>query len=156
MGPTATWDYIGKISPAIPTLRRLVDHVEGTVNVYRRYKKHTIKSAEDDITGLMVMFQESGLYDRVPGRKVEAREKFVDTLARGFNIVSKGESLTRWFKNRSELQPVRDDGVSEYYDDPTPSELEEMDSGDDYSYINLHHRVWLPAGDDAPNESMSF
>jgi hypothetical protein len=52
MGRRGTWEYIGKISPAIPTLRKLVDHMEGTVNNYRRYKRHAVKSVEDDIARL--------------------------------------------------------------------------------------------------------
>ena len=152
MGPTATWpgDYVGKISPAIPTLRKLVDHMESTVNTYRRYKKHTVRNADDDIAGLMVLFQESAIYDRVDGRVVEKMEKFADILARGFNIVSSGESLSRWFKNRSELRPAGDSDVTGDYDDPIFSELEDMDSGDDYGHvINLHRHVWEFPDDDA-------
>ena len=125
MGPTATWEYVGKISPAIPTLRKLVDHMEGVVNHYRRYKKHTITSTEDDIFKLMTMFQDSDLHHHVDGREVDVREKFTDIWAKGFNTVSKGESLTRWFKSRSELQPVKGDYISDDYNDPTFSELEE-------------------------------
>ena len=155
MGPTASWEYIGKISPAIPALRRLVDHMEGTVNNYRRYKKHTVRSTEDDIASLMVVFQESALYRRVDGRQVCAKERFVDIWARGFNTVSKGESLTRWFKNRSELQLTRYNDVGDY-NEPTRSELEEMELEDDYgSTINLHSRHMWEFNDDAPSRCTS-
>ena len=155
MGPTVTWEYVGKISPAIPTLRKLVDHMEDTVNNYWRYKKHTTRSTEDDVARLMVMFQESALYRHVNEREVEARERFADIWARGFEIVLKGESLKRWFKNRSESQFVADgniagdDGVAGDgdvagdYDDVMSSELEEMEFGDDCEFlINLHHHAW--------------
>jgi hypothetical protein len=125
MGPTATWEYVGKISPAIPTLRKLVDYMEDTVNSYRRYKKHTVANAEDDIAKLMTMFQELNFHRHIDGRNVEVKEKFADIWLKGFDIVSKGESLTRWFKNRSELQPVRDIGVTDDGDRPTVSELDE-------------------------------
>jgi len=154
MGPTTTWDYVGKISPAIPTLRKLVDHMEGTVNNYRRYKKHTVTNTEGDISKLMVMFQESALYCHVDGRKVGAKEKFVDVWTKGFNIVSKGESLTRWFENRSELQPVRDNVVTDDYDEPTLSELEEMELEGEGDYtINFHSHMWEFASDNAPSSS---
>ena len=157
MGPTTTWEYVGKISPAIPTLRRLVDHMEGTVNNYRRYKKHTVKSAEDNIAKLMLMFHESAVHCHIDGRKVEAKEKFMDVWKKGFNVVSKGESLARWFGNRSELQPVRDGGATEDYDDPTLSELEEAMEWDECGYtIDLgRHGVWWGMSDDAPSPSTS-
>jgi hypothetical protein len=156
MGPTATWEYVGKISPAIPTLRKLVDHMEGTVNSYRRYKKHTVTSTEDDIAKLMVSFQESALYCHVDGRKVIAKEKFVDTWAKGFDIVWKGESLTRWFEGRSEFRLARKNNAAEDHDELTFSELEEMtlEEEDEYA-ISFHPRyTWEPASDDAPSPSM--
>jgi hypothetical protein len=55
-GPNATWDYVGKISPAIPTLCAVKDHVEATINPYFRYKKHTTPDAEKDIAGLAEHF----------------------------------------------------------------------------------------------------
>ena len=154
MGPTATWEYVGKISPAIPTLRKLVDHMEGTVNSYRRYKKHAVTSTEDDIAKLMAMFQESDLHRHVNGREVDDREKFTDIWVKGFNIVSKGESFARWFKARSELQPVKDSNVTNDYG-PTLSELEEvMDLDDEGGYIiNLDRHVWRFDSDDAPSPS---
>ena len=140
MGPTATWEYVGKISPAIPTLRRLVDHMEGTVNSYRRYKKHTTASTKDDVAKLMEIFRESAVHCHVDGRKVEAKEKFTDVWTNGFNIVSKGESLTRWFENRSVLQPAR---ATEDYYDPTPSELDEMEWEDERGYpMDLGGYMW--------------
>lgn len=150
MGPTATWEYVGRISPAIPTLQNLVDHMEDTVNSYRRYKKHTVMSTEDDVAKLMVIFRESVLYRHIDGRKVGAREKFADVWANGFKTVSKGESLTRWFESRSELQPMRDDSVAEDYDDLTLLELE-MEFGDESEHmINLHSHIWESASNDAP------
>lgn len=151
MGPSATWEYVGKISPAIPTLRKLVDHVEGTVNSYRRYKKHTVPSTEADITKLMVTFQESALYSHVNGREVGDKEKFVDVWAKGFNILARGESLTRWFENRSELRPVREDRVTRDDGDPTLSELEEMMAEDEDYVINLDGHIWEFGSEDAPS-----
>jgi hypothetical protein len=155
MGPTTTWEYVGKISPAIPTLQRLVDHMEGTVNNYRRYKKHTVKTTKDDVAKLMTLFQESMLHCHVDGREVEAKEKFTDVWAKGFNTVSKGETLTQWFESRSELQPVRDNSVTEDYDDPTLSELEEEMEDEEGYIIDLHAHMWEFSGDDAPSPSMS-
>ena len=153
MGPTTTWEYIGKISPAIPTLRQLVDHMEDTVNSYRRYKKHTVKSTEDDIAKLMVMFRESALYRHSDGRKVETKEKFADVWAKGFNMVLKGESLARWFENRSELRPVGKNDVPEDYENPTFSDLEEMElDNDGECTINFHSNIWEYAGNDTPGD----
>ena len=103
-----------------------MDHMEDTVNSYRRYKKHTVTSTEDDIAKLMILFQESALHHHVDGRKVEAKEKFVDIWAKGFNVVSKGDSLTRWFESRSEMQPAREDDITEDNSESTFSEQEEM------------------------------
>jgi hypothetical protein len=75
----------------------------------------------------MVLFRESFHYCRIDGREVGVKEKFVDVWSKGFNIVSKGESLIRWFETRSELQPVVNKNTAENYDSPALSELEEMD-----------------------------
>jgi hypothetical protein len=48
-GPNATWSYINKIAPAIPTLCALTAHIEATVNAYRCYSKHSSPKAEQDI-----------------------------------------------------------------------------------------------------------
>ena len=151
LGPSATWEYVGKISPAIPMLRKLVDHMEGTLNNYRRYKKHTVPSTEADITKLMATFQESTLYDHVNGRTVKDREKFVDIWARGFDIVLKGESLARWFENRSELRPARQDRVAKDDGDMTLSELEEIMAEEEDYVINLDRYIWEPGSEDAPS-----
>jgi len=96
------------------------------------------------------MFRESGLYHHSRGRKVEIKEKFTDTWAKGFNIVSKGESLTRWFESRSELRPVSADGVTE--DDLTFSDLAEMNLDGEGEYIiDLHSHMWESVDDDAPD-----
>lgn len=157
MGPTATWEYVGKISPAILTLRKLVDHMEDTVNNYRRYKKHTITSTEDDVTKLMILFQKSALYCHVDGRKVEAKERFVDVWAKGFNIMIKGESLAQWFESRSRLQPVVENSATEEYDDLTFSELEEMAQEEEDKYvIDFTNRyIWESASDNVPSPSTS-
>ena len=125
------------------------------MNNYRRYKKHTVRSIEDETTSLMVMFQESALYRHVGGRQVCAKERFADIWARGFNTVSKGESLTRWFKNRSELQLTKYNGMDDY-DELTWSELEEMELEDNYgSMINWHSRHIWEFSDDAPSRNTS-
>lgn len=93
------------------------------MNNYRRYKKHAVRSTEDDVYRLMVLFQESVFYRHIDGREVAVKEKFEDFWLKGFNIVSKGESLIRWFENRSELQLMVDNGTTGDYDDPTEPEM---------------------------------
>ncbi|EKM48682.1 uncharacterized protein PHACADRAFT_189093 [Phanerochaete carnosa HHB-10118-sp] len=55
-GPHATWEYIKKISAAIPTLRKIKDHVEATVNHYRRGKSHSSPEREEDVAKLQEMY----------------------------------------------------------------------------------------------------
>lgn len=105
----------------------------------------------------MVMFLESALHCHVDKREVEADNKFVDIWAKGFNIVSKGEPLTQWFENRSQLQPARDSDVTDDYDEMTLSELEEeMELTDEREYIiNLDGHMWEFDNDGVPSPSMS-
>ena len=105
------------------------------MNNYRRYKKHAVRNTEDDVARLVVLFQESALYRHIDGREVNTKEKFADVWSKGFNIVSKGESLARWFEHRNELQPVAEKSVTEGYSNPTFSKPEEMDWEDDCEYI---------------------
>ena len=100
----------------------------------------------------MVIFQEPALYHHIDGREVEAKEKFIDVWAKGFSIVLKGNSLSWWFKNQSELQPANNGDGTGDYDDPTFSELEEMELDDDFGYIiDMHSHMWESASDNTLN-----
>ncbi|KIJ30144.1 hypothetical protein M422DRAFT_187572, partial [Sphaerobolus stellatus SS14] len=49
----ASWNYIGGISPAIPIMRAVKDHIEAEFNTASRVKKHTTLAKEKDIRHFM-------------------------------------------------------------------------------------------------------
>ncbi|KAJ3553997.1 hypothetical protein NM688_g3332 [Phlebia brevispora] len=74
IGPFATWEGIAKMSAAIPTQRKIKDHVEADFNHFRRGKSHTIPDAEADICLLQKTYSSAQIHEN-KGRLLSAPEK---------------------------------------------------------------------------------
>ncbi|EKM56458.1 uncharacterized protein PHACADRAFT_118176 [Phanerochaete carnosa HHB-10118-sp] len=61
-GPYATWEYIKKILAAIPTMRKVKDHVNADINHFRRGKMHMKPSKEIDVTKLQQAYAASKIH----------------------------------------------------------------------------------------------
>lgn len=101
-GPGVTWKFIGKISAAIPTLRKLKDHFEDEWNVYSRYERHTHPDYEDDIERLAQRYAEAKLHCGVQGRKVNDNAKSADYIQDGAKAIATGKPISRWQTRRKQ------------------------------------------------------
>ena len=77
------WDYIGQVSASIPCQRKVKDHVEDSINHFRRYKAHTSPKKEEDIARLQASYQASQIHVYKAGRTLDAKDKMPDALKIG-------------------------------------------------------------------------
>lgn len=101
IGPGNSWEYIGRISPAIPTLRDVQDHVQYTINPYPRYKKHTSPDAEKDIKTLCVYYTTHRVHRAGQVRKASVADTPRDLVRRGAEESLLTKAIKRWVDKRS-------------------------------------------------------
>jgi predicted SnoaL-like aldol condensation-catalyzing enzyme len=93
-----------KWSPAVPALRAVRDHVEATVNPYRRYKHHSAPDTEDDINKLVAYFVDTDIFQCKPKRKGQISEagRFPNAVQLGLQKLQKddGAYLEAWWEGR--------------------------------------------------------
>lgn len=100
LGPFATWEYIGRISPAIPFLRRLKDLYEHEINHYARGKSHTDPDKEADVQRLMEAYKAVGVHCNKPGRKLPEGDRVPDCIQLGLRTAQMWAATGRWAENR--------------------------------------------------------
>jgi hypothetical protein len=109
-GANTNWDYIERISPAIPLLQAIKDSVEGSINQNRRYKAHTTRDEERDIKMLMSHYVQGHIYEHSPGRsKNHSVENFIAVGAQkqGFDAF-----FNKWWTGRQRERSVNEDYTS--------------------------------------------
>ncbi|KAI0696103.1 hypothetical protein BC835DRAFT_1414500 [Cytidiella melzeri] len=99
-GPYATWEYIQKISAAIPTLRKVKDHVEADFNHFSRGKSHSSPDKEKDITQLQAAYKLSQVHIYTPKQQLDSSRRAKDFVALGSNIVKLQATIGRWSEKR--------------------------------------------------------
>jgi hypothetical protein len=91
-----TWEHIGKLSAAIPFLRRLKHHYEYEVNHFLHGTSHTSPAAEEDIANLQDSYHHDAIHVYKPGRKSTAKDKLKDYTALGTDGKKLSNTITRW------------------------------------------------------------
>ena len=102
-GPGATFAYLQKISPAIPTLRAvkacIVSQFSAAIG---RGARHTTQSKDADVRRVIQMYQEAGVLDRQKARSLQLGDK-----DRAPNVMTDGASHdglhalhARWWDDR--------------------------------------------------------
>ncbi|KAH9842001.1 uncharacterized protein C8Q71DRAFT_700921 [Rhodofomes roseus] len=102
LGPHASWELLGRTSAAIPTLRKIKDHVELQFNHYCRGKSHTSPDAEEDISKLVQAFHDSKVHKYTAGRK--AKNKCVDVMVKGSESARITKSMDSYYEKRKREQ----------------------------------------------------
>ncbi len=100
IGPFATWRYIGKISPAIPTQRKVKDHVEAEINHFRRGKAHSSPDIEEDLHRLQTSYSISKIHTNTPGRRLNEKAQAVDIIANGLEGQKLQKAIENWKNGR--------------------------------------------------------
>jgi hypothetical protein len=101
---------MAKWSPAIPTLRSIVDLFEAKINRYRRYKAHLPPSEEADIHKLMNFLVENGIFEQKPTRAIP---RVKDYVIDGNHILAEKNWLSDWAsKRKAERKDTEDFDVA--------------------------------------------
>ena len=91
---------IGHISPAIPALRKIKDHVEAEFNHYRRGKSHTSPEAEEDIRKLQEALHHSKVHVYDPRGRM-SKSKVLDYVAIGCDAEKVAKALDSFYAKHS-------------------------------------------------------
>jgi hypothetical protein len=103
MGPGATMEYLGKVSPAIPTLRKVQRHMEHQFLTLARGAHHGIPEKEQDVSTLAAQYTKSELHINKPGRQIKGGndDKASDYITVGANNLERLGTIENWFTRRS-------------------------------------------------------
>lgn len=98
---------IGRISPAIPALRKIKDHIEAEFSHFRRGKSHTSPEAEEDIQKLQDALSQSRVhvYD---GTRTSSSSKITDYMAVGSDIEKVTKALEQFHAKRDRGQSTEE------------------------------------------------
>ncbi|KAJ7666120.1 hypothetical protein DFH06DRAFT_1185974 [Mycena polygramma] len=115
MGPGATMDYMGKVSPAIPALRKVQRHMEHQFKTTARGARHGVPDKEKDVAKLANHYTTSTLHTFEPGRRLKT-EKAHDFVSTGANNLERLNTITTWFDRRSHERATGEDWSAEDQD----------------------------------------
>ncbi|KAJ7259410.1 hypothetical protein C8J57DRAFT_1640173 [Mycena rebaudengoi] len=108
MGPGATVEYMGKVSPAIPTLRKVQRHMEKQFKTSLRGAKHGIPDKELDIAKLLKHYFTSRLHVWTPGRQLKMPHS-TDFITEGANNLERLKTIEAWFLRRTHERATGED-----------------------------------------------
>lgn len=95
-------DYLTKVSPAIPCLRKVQRHMEKQFKTVARGAQHGTPDKEADVAKLTQEYVQSALYTHEPGRKIKMHnDKAADFLAEGAISLGRDSTIDEWFRRRS-------------------------------------------------------
>lgn len=103
MGPGATMEYLGKVSPAIPALRNVQRHMENQFQTIARGARHGIPEKEQDVATLAAQYSKSELHVHKPGRQLKggSDNKASDYITIGADNLERLGTIENWFSRRS-------------------------------------------------------
>ena len=100
IGPFATWDAIGRISPAIPSLEAVRRHMEKQVRTVYRGSSHTNPSHEKDVRTLEDAYMASHVHEYIPSRRIERKNDIaLDFVQKGTQNLRK--TIEQWWEQRT-------------------------------------------------------
>ncbi|KAN0081481.1 hypothetical protein V8E55_009105 [Tylopilus felleus] len=101
--PGATWNYLHKVSPAIPTLHSLQCYMESEFKTVTCGAHHGIPSREVDITKLTEQYIKSNIHVYTTGRKLRGgpKNEAKDFVTNGAVDLEWLGTFENWWKNRA-------------------------------------------------------
>ncbi|KAJ7251713.1 hypothetical protein C8J57DRAFT_1187930 [Mycena rebaudengoi] len=118
MGPGATMEYVKKVSPAIPTLRKLQRHMENQFKTVARGAYHGTPDKEKDVAKLTSQYIESKLYLETKGRGVSNKSADVENI--GAENLERLNTVRDWWERRSHARSTLEDWESGPINDALP------------------------------------
>lgn len=118
MGPGATMEYVKKVSPAIPTLRKLQRHMEKQFKTVARGAFHGTPDKEKDVVKLTGQYIDSKLYIETKGRGVSQKSPDVENI--GAENLERLNTIRDWWDRRSHKRSTLEDWDSGIQNDALP------------------------------------
>ncbi|KAJ7849914.1 hypothetical protein B0H13DRAFT_1905974 [Mycena leptocephala] len=104
---SANMDYIKKISPAIPTLRKVQRHMEKQFKTVARGSRHGTPDKEADVAKLTGQYMKSKLHNYCKGRSIT--QKSPDVVNVGAENLERLDTMTDWWSRRSHPRSMLED-----------------------------------------------
>ncbi|KAJ7923687.1 hypothetical protein B0H13DRAFT_1864673 [Mycena leptocephala] len=104
---SANMDYIKKISPAIPTLRKVQRHMEKQFKTVARGSRHGTPDKEADVAKLTGQYMKSKLHNYCKGRSIT--QKSPDVVNVGAENLERLDTMTNWWSTRSHPRSMLED-----------------------------------------------
>ncbi|KAK6971606.1 hypothetical protein R3P38DRAFT_3336690 [Favolaschia claudopus] len=114
-GPGATMEHMGKISPAIPSLRKIQRHMEKQFGTNARGARHGVPDKEKDVAMLTEHYMASKLHTFIPGRELKTARS-ADFVTEGAENLEKLNTIDEWFKRRTHARATGEDWSEEMQD----------------------------------------
>lgn len=100
-GPNASWDYLKRITPLIPTLRAVADHIEDMYGTTTSGKHHHQVDHQKDIEVLLPLIRDDDLHSIHKDGRTSRDGSSVDVISTGVLSFVKGNTLQRWHETRN-------------------------------------------------------
>ena len=98
-GPFVTWDYLRKVSPAIPTQIAVREHVDIQLQSHKRGKRHSTPKAGRDIAKLAGHYHIAKLHSHSKGRKLNnQKDRYKNFVEMG--LYGLDTKIKRWKARR--------------------------------------------------------
>ncbi|KAH9916714.1 uncharacterized protein BXZ73DRAFT_53621 [Epithele typhae] len=124
-GPGANFDYIQKVSPAIPLLRAVRDSVRDQFStILGRGTRHGTPSKDADVKKVLDMYLRSNMHKYQAERKSKD-DPAADIVTRGADKMGTESTIKTWWVHRS-----LERSIEEIYADDIQDSDEEMDNTD--------------------------
>ncbi|KAK7021716.1 hypothetical protein R3P38DRAFT_2417227, partial [Favolaschia claudopus] len=102
------WNTWGKISAAIPTLRKVQRHMEKQFRTNTRGARHGVPDKEKDVSKLTDHYVASKLYTFTPGRELKTARS-PDYVTEGADNLERLNTIAEWFKRRTHARETGED-----------------------------------------------
>lgn len=112
MGPGATMEYMGKVSPAIPALRKVQRHMEKQFKTTARGAHHGVPDKEKDVEKLTAHYTTSKLHTFTAGRELKTSHA-PDFVSEGASALERLDTIENWFKRRTHARATGEDWSEE-------------------------------------------
>ncbi|KAJ6616588.1 hypothetical protein B0H10DRAFT_2390875 [Mycena sp. CBHHK59/15] len=112
MGPGATMEHMGKVSPAIPAMRKVQRHMEQQFKTTARGTRHGVPDKEKDVAKLTAHYMASKIHTTVPGRQLKT-QRAQDFVTDGAIALEHSKTIEAWFKRRTHARATGEDWSDE-------------------------------------------
>ncbi|EIW81866.1 hypothetical protein CONPUDRAFT_122373 [Coniophora puteana RWD-64-598 SS2] len=101
-GPSASWEGMNKIGPAVSTLVKVRRHMEKQIRTLRRGVTHSKPSKTEDVKRLENTFRSSRVNENKGGRTAPTpSDRVVDVVGEGAIHLFRRKTIARWWENRN-------------------------------------------------------